>query len=193
MTSDEFENNRVLEAEVDPMFPGRWSPRAFLSDPIPETLLMSLFEAARWSPSCFNEQPWVFHYANEEMDKKRFLEALVEGNQKWAYKAPVLVFILARRHFKHNNTENRYAMFDAGAAWMALALQARKHGLYTHAMAGFDDNKAYEILNVSKESHMILAAIAIGRRGDPNDLSEDYRAIESPNIRKPLSEMVVKG
>ncbi len=121
------------------------------------------------------------------------MEALVEGNRKWAHTAPVLVFLLARRNFKRNNAENRYAEFDAGAAWMALALQARKFGLHAHAMAGFDENKAYEVLNVPRDTHMALAAIAIGRRGDPENLPEDYRPLESPNPRKSLAEIVFKG
>ena len=40
-------NTRTPECEVDSMFTDRWSPRAFLSDPIPEHQIKSLFETAR--------------------------------------------------------------------------------------------------------------------------------------------------
>ena len=74
------------------------------------------------------------------------------------------MFILARRNFQKTGKENRHAPYDAGAAWMALALQARKLGLYAHAMAGFNLEKAYEVLGVSKEEYLVMAAIAVGRK-----------------------------
>jgi len=33
----------------------RWSPRAFSAQPVESDKLRSLFEAARWAPSSFNE------------------------------------------------------------------------------------------------------------------------------------------
>ena len=58
-------NNRMPEAEVNPIFPGRWSPRAFDPKPIPVATLRSLFEAAKWAPSCYNEQPWFFLHSTK--------------------------------------------------------------------------------------------------------------------------------
>ncbi|MDD5708685.1 MAG: nitroreductase family protein, partial [Kiritimatiellae bacterium] len=124
------------------MFVDRWSPRAYLPEPIPEHQIRMLFEAARWAPSCFNEQPWLFVYATSEADRSRFAAALVEKNRAWAGIAPLLIFVLARRNFRQSGKQNRHAAFDSGAAWMSLALQARKLGLYAHGMAGFDINKA---------------------------------------------------
>jgi nitroreductase len=182
-------NQRVPEAEVDSMFVDRWSPRAFLPDPIPEHQVKSLFEAARWAPSCFNEQPWLFMYATTAEDRNRFASALVEKNRVWASKAPMLLFVLAKRNFAQSGKPNRYAPFDAGAAWMSFALQARKLGLYAHGMAGFDINKAYEVLGVSKEEYDVMAAVAVGKKGDPQQLPLQAREMEAPNGRKPLSEV----
>ncbi len=42
----------------------------------------SLLEAARWAPSCYNEQPWLFIYAVSREDRERFAAALVEKNQQ---------------------------------------------------------------------------------------------------------------
>jgi nitroreductase len=122
-------------------------------------------------------------------DRTRFGEALLPANQVWAPRAPLLLFILCRRTFRHNNRENRYAPFDAGAAWMALALQARKLGLLAHAMAGFSRQKAYEILGVPAGEYDIMAAVAVGRRGDAELLPADVAARERPNERKPLTEV----
>ncbi len=79
-------NTRTPESEVDSMFTDRWSPRAFLSDPLPEQQIKSLFEAARWAPSCFNEQPWLFIYATEPEKRDQLVSALVPKNQRWAAK-----------------------------------------------------------------------------------------------------------
>jgi nitroreductase len=183
------ENHRMPEWDIDSMFVDRWSPRGFLSDPLTERELHTLFEAARWAPSCYNEQPWLFVYATEPEARGKLLSCLVAKNQAWARQAPVLMFVLARRNFAKGGKENRHAPFDAGAAWMAMALQARKLGLYAHAMAGFSLEKAHETLGVSSEEYLIMAAVAAGRRGDATGLPDDLRAMESPNSRKPHAEV----
>jgi len=186
-------NPRTPEVDVECMFFDRWSPRAFFSDPIPEHQLNSLFEAARWAPSCYNDQPWVFLYATNREDRERFTSALSEDNRLWAMHAPVLIFVVARRFFENTKDLNRHAIFDSGAAWMSLALQARKLGLYTHAMAGFDQEKAYEVLAVPKEDYDVIVAIAVGRRGKPTQLPDNLIEIESPNERKALVEVAFEG
>ncbi|MEE9218289.1 MAG: nitroreductase family protein [Acidobacteriota bacterium] len=189
----EIKNPRVAEAAVDPMFLERWSPRAFSSKPIPEETLRSLFEAARWAPSCYGEQPWLFLYAAKKEDLDLFRGLLVEGNRVWADRAPVLAFVFARRAFSRNDKPNRWAAFDAGAAWMSLALQARKVGLYTHGMGGFHEDKVYLTLNVPKEKYQAMAGIAIGYAGEPAELPSELREIEKPNSRKPLPQMAIEG
>jgi nitroreductase len=184
-------NPRVAEYDVDGMFTDRWSPRAFSSDPLTERDVHALFEAARWAPSCYNEQPWQFVYADTPRERERLAECLVPKNRTWAIRAPLLMFLLARRRFERTGKENRHAPHDAGAAWMALALQARKLGLYAHAMAGFNPDAAYALLGVARDEVDILTAIAVGRLGDPAGLPEDLRAMETPNGRKPHAEVAL--
>ena len=186
-------STRQAEAPADPQFMDRWSPRAFSSEPIAAETLRVLFEAARWAPSCFNEQPWLFLYATSEEDRALFLSCLVEFNRKWAGHAPVLAFVLAKKRFAKTGEPNRWAPFDAGAAWVSLALQARKLGLYTHAMAGFDEDLAHGVLKVPRDEYDIMAAIAIGRHGDPEQLPPEMRKSEAPNGRKPLTEVALQG
>ena len=182
-------NPRVPEAQVDSMFLDRWSPRAFLDEPIPEHQIKTLFEAARWAPSCFNEQPWLFLYATELEQRKIFTSLLLEKNQRWAANAPLLIFVVARRKFMKGGAHNRHAKFDAGAAWMSLALQARKLGLYAHAMAGFHLEKSYQVLGVPKEDYVVIAAVAVGRLGDSSRLPDDLREMELPKDRKAPAEV----
>jgi nitroreductase len=182
---------RIPAAHIDPMFLDRWSPRAFSSEPISADLLDSLFEAARWAPSSFNEQPWLFVYAATEADVRRLRPLLVEKNRQWVDKAPVLAVLLARRHFASNGKPNRHYAFDAGAAWLCLALQARKLGLFAHAMAGFDESRTYQALGLSRDHYEAMAMIAIGRYGDLSRLPTELADRDKPNGRKPPCEVAI--
>jgi nitroreductase len=186
-------NPRIPTVDVDSQFLDRWSPRAFDPTPLSNEQLAALFEAARWAPSCYNDQPWLFLYAVTADDRARFAEALAPANQAWASRAPLLLFVLCRRRFLHNNQENRHAPFDAGAAWLALALQARKLGLHAHAMAGFSRQKAYALLGVPAEDYDIMAAVVVGRRGAAELLPADVAAREQPSERKRLAEVAREG
>ncbi|MFG0330116.1 MAG: nitroreductase family protein [Phycisphaerales bacterium] len=193
--ADPVSNPRTPAVDIDPMFTDRWSPRAYDAEhEVTEDEIASVMEAARWSPSSYNEQPWVFVYARSKEDHARFLELLVEGNRKWADQAPVLIFALAKRTFDKNGKPNRHYAFDTGAAWMAMSLQARKLGLYTHGMAGFHEDKAYEALGVDREKYEVMAAIALGRRADASTLDDEgMRKGEKPNDRKPLEKVAYEG
>lgn len=189
----EIQNPRIPEAPVDPMFLERWSPRAFSPEPIPRETLRSLFEAARWAPSCYGEQPWLFLYADTPDDLALYRTLLVDGNRVWADRAPVLAFAFARLKFARNGKPNRWAQFDTGAAWMSLALQARRMGLYTHGMGGIHAEQIYDALGVPREDYEVMCGIAIGRVADPSILPADLAAIERPNSRKPLAEVAIPG
>jgi len=179
--------------KLDRRFLERWSPRSFLPDPVSDEDVATLFEAARWSPSCFNEQPWLFVYARDEERRGAFTSALSEGNRVWAGKAPLLVLVFARKTFSRNDKPNKWAEFDTGAAWMALCLQARSLGLWCHGMGGFDPDRAHEVTGVSAETHVAICAVAIGRKGDPSALPDTLREREQPNDRKPLESVAVEG
>ena len=66
----------------------RWSPRAYDSTRvIPHDELWRLFEAARWTPSSRNEQPWRFvvvdRVAHEALHQQ-LVATMTVGNQAWA-------------------------------------------------------------------------------------------------------------
>src|ERR1043166_1892318 len=64
----------------------RWSPYAFEDRPVSIADLRSLFEAARWAPSSYNEQPWTYLVATRDQPAEfaKLLSCLVDGNQVWA-------------------------------------------------------------------------------------------------------------
>lgn len=175
------------------MFLDRWSPRSFLSDPLSEEEIEAIFEAARWSPSCFNEQPWRFVFARTVDDLKSFQSVLVDANRVWAATAPLLMIAFSRRTFRRNEKANRWSQFDTGAAWMALALQANQMGLHCHAMGGFDKDKAYEVANVDPEKYEAICMIVIGKKGEAEALPDDLKAREEPSDREPITGLVFEG
>lgn len=184
---------RQVDWPIDPQFTDRWSPRAFSTEPITEEILKTLLEAARWAPSCYNEQPWRFIYALQDSDLAIFRRLIVDSNRSWADRVPSLVVAMARRHFSRNGKKNRYAEFDTGAAWMAIALQARTMGLYAHAMGGIHRERAYELLHIPREEYSIICGIAIGYYGDPALLTPEQRSNEHPTPRMPITEFATEG
>ena len=187
---------RVREHGVDPLFLNRWSPRAFTGEPIPHGTLMTMFEAARWAPSCFNMQPWRFLYATRDGEHwVRFLNLLIPYNQDWAKNASVLGVVVSRTLLERPNRDPVPAhshSYDAGAAWGQLALQAWKLGWAAHGMIGFDIPRSYVELHVP-EHHRVEAAFAIGRPTSADVLPEALAAREHPSDRQPLTDMILEG
>ncbi len=182
---------------IDTLFYARWSPRAFTGEEIPVETLMGLFEAARWAPSSMNAQPWRFVYARRGTPAfERFLAALAPSNQAWAGRASALVALLSSKLYvppgKSEPVPSASHSFDAGAAWAHLALQAHLWGWSTHAMGGFDRERARQTLSVPAD-HQIEVFIAVGRQGDPSALPDWARLREKPSERRPLAEIVREG
>lgn len=180
-------------AKLSDIFIERWSPRAFKPDPISEEDLYTMFEAARWSPSCFNEQPWYFVYARSTNELKNFQSLLTDSNRVWAAKAPLLLIAFSKRHFNNNNKPNQWADFDTGAACLALVLQANQLGLRCHALAGFDQDKSYEVANVDREKYHAICMMAVGKKDSPDILPDTLKARETPNDRKGIHEFIAEG
>lgn len=184
--------HRVPHHEIDPQFLERWSPRAMNGEPLSVSELLRLFEAARWAPSSNNGQPWRFVYARAGTPDFERLAGLLTGNNPlWATRAGALVVVLSKLTFDNGNP-NRTHSYDAGAAWMSLALQGSKMGLAVHGMAGFDRDRARIELGVP-EDFAVEAMIAVGHPGKVEDLTEKDQAREQPSTRRPLSELVFEG
>lgn len=184
---------RKVENDINPLFVNRWSPRAMSGEEISHDDLMGLFEAARWAPSSYNNQPWRFIYAKKNTDHwQRLFSLLVEGNKTWAKNAAVIVVVISRKNFEFNEKPAITHQFDAGAAWENLALEATSRELVTHGMQGFDFNEARKVLRIP-DSFDVIAMIAIGKLGQKENLPRDLQEREYPSNRKPLEEIVMEG
>ena len=173
----------------------RWSPRAFADKPVPQDVLRSIFEAARWAPSSNNEQPWAYIVAtNDDQENfEKMLSVLVEFNAHWARSASVLALAVAKLTFGKNNSPNRNAQYDTGAASALLSMEATAQGLAVHQMAGFDPEKGRQVFGIPPGWEPI-AALAIGYPGDPASLPPPLKDRElAPRTRKPIGEFVMAG
>ena len=173
----------------------RWSPLAFADRAVEPEKLQSILEAARWAPSCFNEQPWRFILCRKvDADAhQRLVGCLSEGNVAWASKAPVLMLSVAKRTFTHNGKPNRHAPYDVGAAVACAIVEATQLGLVVHQMAGFDAEKARTVFAIPAD-YEPMAVIALGYIGNPDALSPSLRERHlGPRSRKPLNALVFEG
>ena len=173
----------------------RWSPYAFQDRPVPDADLRSLFEAARWAPSSYNEQPWDYIVATKENAEEfeQLLSCLVEANQVWAKAAPVLALGIVRLRFARSDKVNRAAVHDLGLAAGNLLLEATARGLFVHQMIGILPDTAREIYEIP-ESSEAWTGIAIGYTGDPIRLPDALKERDlTPRERRPLSQFVFSG
>jgi nitroreductase len=187
------EDFRKADYPIEPLFVRRWSPRSMSGEPITEKEMLTLFEAARWAPSTYNEQEWRFLYARRDTPLwPTFFGLLAEGNQKWCIRAALLGLVVAHKVFQANGKRNPVHVFDSGLAYENLALQGAAMGLVIHGMAGFDFDKARTALSVP-DDYSVCAMFAVGRPGDPNQLEPEMREREKPSPRKPVREIICEG
>lgn len=184
---------RKPDHPVESLFVERWSPRAMSGEPLSEGEILTLFEAARWAPSTYNEQEWRFLYARRDTPQWPLLfDLLIEFNQSWCKNAALLCLVITHKVFALNGKPNPVHMYDAGAAWENIALQGTAMGLAVHGMAGFDFDKARTNLNVP-DDYAIAAMFAAGKPAPAEVLPEGVREKEIPSDRKPVTELICEG
>lgn len=176
---------RTTTTAVHEQFLNRWSSRSFDGTPVSDEERDTLFEAARFAPSSYNEQPWQFIYPSPER-YEHFFALLSEGNRAWVQHAGLLCFLTAKRTLEKTGEQNRFSFFDAGSAWMSFALQAAHLGLSAHAMGGFDLERSYEVLGIDRATHETVAAIAVGTP------TKEAQASEERTDRRALSEIATR-
>ncbi len=186
---------RQPDFPVDSQFVTRWSPRAFAATPMHEADVMRLLEAARWAPSASNHQPARFAWGlRGDAAFAAIHGGLMGFNKVWADKAAALVVVASKPVVEKDGgtSKNVWHAFDAGSAWMSMALQAQEMGLVAHAMGGFEAEILAPALHLP-EGYVIHAVVAFGTQGDAADLPEKLQAREHPNGRRPVAELAGHG
>ena len=180
---------------IHELIAGRWSPRAYSSEPVSREHLHAVLEAARWAPSSYNGQPWrfvVFDRSADEVSFKRAFAMLVPFNQGWNAPVPVLIAVTAQT-LTSKGEVNRCAPYDTGAAALALVMQAHALGLAAHQMSGFDVNAFRKEFKIPDDVE-VIAMISLGHYGEIDKLDPVLREREkSVRTRLPLGEIAFSG
>jgi nitroreductase len=179
-----------------PSIAQRYSPMGFNPERvITEAERNTIFEAARWAASSFNEQPWRFIWADrhDSVAWNNMISLLTEYNQKWASTSSLLVLVVASEHYEQNGKLNRHAWYDTGMAASSMVLQLTSMGLQAHQMGGFDAVKAQEELSIP-EGHAPIAMIAIGEAIPVEGVAQEFRErATQERTRKSLDTIVFRG
>jgi len=192
-----IEKKAQTSVAIHDLIARRWSPRAFdKSRPVERGQVIALLEAARWAPSCNNDQPWCYLLWDRNRDPaswQKAFECLAEGNQAWVRNAPLLLASVAGGQFAHNAKPNRWGQHDTGAASANLVLQAVALGLAAHQMGGFDADRLREKFAIPA-GYTPMAMIAVGYQADADNLEVEVKQRElAPRARKPLGEKFFEG
>jgi len=197
-SKDELEIRKLADTKypIEEILRRRCSTLAFADRPVEVEKLRRLFEAARWAPSSYNEQPWSFLLTSKGENHEgyeRLLSCLLPQNQLWARHAPVLVLAVAKQHFGSGGTSNHYAFHDVGLAVENLTIEATALHLFVHLMGGFNTAESRKLFEIP-ESHEPVSVIAIGYFGNIADLPAELQQRElAPRKRRPFSEFVFSG
>lgn len=189
----EIKQYRTANYPIHPVLLNRWSPRSMTGESLSDEEISALFEAARWAPSSYNEQPWRFLYATSNSPEwPLFFNLMFDFNKSWTKNAALIGVITSHRVFEKNGKESRTHHFDTGAAWMSLAVEGSSRGLVVHGMEGFDYEQARNVLEIPND-YQVLAMFAVGKRAPVNALPSELQEREKPSTRKSLEQIMKKG
>lgn len=184
----------VADHALDPLVARRWSPRGFDREQVlPREDVGSLLEAARWSPSASNSQPWSFVVAPRGTADHAHVAAALEGsNALWAPHAALLM-VACVRTVDESGRSLRWAMYDLGQSVAWMTVQAESMGLSVHQMAGFDRAAVKQGLDLPENVEPVTV-VAFGRFDPQADLPDALKEREvSERERRGLDDIVLRG
>ncbi len=172
----------------------RFSPCAFEPRPVDQHHLLALFEAARWSASAGNEQPWSYIVAtrSESDEFARMLDCVGRINLSWARLAAVLMIGCVRLSLQRGGLYPT-AEHDLGLASASLVFEATARGLGVHQMTVIDREKIRDVYHVPT-GISVMTMLAIGYpEANPSATKTVTSDLRTPRFRKPLSSFVFSG
>jgi nitroreductase len=168
---------------INELIAKRHSPFAFQNRAIPDSDLLALLEAARWSASAANEQPWSYIVAARE-DAEQFaamLGCVSEINLSWAQQAAVLIVGCVRTVQEGTGARVETAEHDLGLASANLVFEATARGIGVHQMTYIDREKLRRLYGIPEEVK-VVTMLALGYEG--------AGASAKRRSRKPLERFV---
>ena len=154
---------------ITSLLAARRSVRSFLPTEVTLEAIEGLMEAARWSPSGGNQQPWRYILRTTEASRVALGACLSRGNQ-WALAAPLLITQVTRVEDGGQSNGVPYAFFDSGLSVMCLIVEAESRGLRAHAMAGWNLEALMAELGIPA-GYQPTVVIAVGHARDHQELS----------------------
>ncbi len=192
MSTPVIDRTAPTEHPVLDVLAGRWSPRAFdAQNSIDEAKLATALEAARWSPSANNTQPWRFIVARRGTAlHAQVTGALMGFNQAWAGNAAVLVVAIAETATA-DGTPITHALYDLGQARRAL-LGAGPPRWTRRAPDERLRPRGRPRVRRPRGPLRATTVFAVGEFGDIEALPEVLQEREvAPRVRRPINETVV--
>lgn len=187
-------NPAPTEAPILDVLAERWSTRVYDADaPLDESALQSALEAARWTPSANNTQPWRFIVARRGTPEFETVHTALRGfNQLWTAAASALVVFVAETETE-DGKPLRMAAYDLGQAAAHFTVQAHASGLHTHQMGGFDGQAIADAFGLDSR-FVPMTVMSVGSLGDIKQVDEDVRERElAPRSRHSVSDLVLVG
>lgn len=189
-------NNKEAKTKypIHPVLKKRWSPRAFSDKPVEPEKVRSLFEAARWTPSSFNQQPWryIIGFKGDET-YTLIMDALTANNRNWALNAPVLIAAFGRKFLNESEDNNMAYQYDTGQSVASMTFQATEEGLFVRQMGGFNARTMAGNFQVPVH-YKPLVVLAVGYIGEPELLPKELEAKErKERTRFDFDDIVFSG
>lgn len=150
-----------------PVLAQRWSPREFdVRYSLGDAQEHALLEAARWTPSAGNSQPWSFHVVRREARGwDEIVDSLAGSSRPWAAQASALVVNLCHVLVEDSEWEySEFAAYDLGQAVAHMTIQAHAMGLACRQFRAFDKDRLADLLEVPPHWE-IFTMTAIGVPG----------------------------
>jgi len=168
-----------LQISEDILF--RWSPRKMNGEPVSESELAPLFEAARWAPSSRNSQEWRFYYAlRGDAHFEALLSFLSERNQTWCKDAGALLILVSKKTTYDNHAIRSHSL-DTGMAYQNFHIEGTRRDFVVHPMGAFDREKVEAFLNLDHEHHLEIM-IAVGKPESLEVVEADRKPTERNEI-----------
>ncbi|MBN2135648.1 MAG: nitroreductase family protein [Acidobacteria bacterium] len=167
--------------QLDEIIQKRRSYRNIIPFNMDKKLIDELSKAASLAPSCANNQPWRYIFVYDMKKHEEINSALSRGNA-WAHHGGMYIVAFSKKELDCDNESRAYYSFGTGMSFAFMMLKATELGLVVHPMAGYDEQKVREILNIPSEYSVITVA-AVGKLAEEFQPFLNEKQIEQEKTR----------